>query len=214
MVLIDNEFKDILINKLNKILYLDNENWNKMDKKYKLKYIHHLCACIENNKINNLEPITIPLKSIKPKKLIQFCKISKLNNKNLYLQFQTLILDYVRDFRNKYINIKKRIYYTYNSLPINDYNNILYEYNKIIYTFINKNKIDINNLLKLLIGNNYDKLLFDNNNYNNEYKFNYSENIINLITNNFTICFTLRYTTNNITNNISVKYIVKIINNI
>ena len=213
MVLIDNTFKKVLVDKINEILNLDNEEWRKLDKKLKLKYVHRFCSYLENDKIDNFESISIPLKSIKPKKMIQYCGISNLNNKDLYLQFNNLVLDYTRNFRNKYINVSKRQFYTYNSLIKQDYNNILNEYNKIIYTFINKNKIDIKNLLKSTVGTNFDKLII-NPNYNLEYKINYSENLISFTTDDFIINFTLGYTSNNITNNIPVKYCVKLINNI
>ena len=215
MVLIQETFKKVLVDKINEIVNLNNEEWNNLDKKIKLKYVHRICSYLENDKIEKYESISIPLKSIKPKKMIQYCGISNLNNKNLYLQYNKLILDYTRDFRNKYINVTKRNFYTYNSLIKEDYNNILNEYNKITYTFINKNKIDIKNLLKFVVGSNFDKLIINsNNNFNVEYKLNYSENLINLITNDFIIIFTLDYTSNNITNNIPVKYCVKLINNI
>ena len=172
-----------------------------------------MCSYLKNEKIDNFESITIPLKSIKPKKMIQYCGISNSNNKHLYLQFNKLVLEYTNNFRNKYINVSKRKFYTYNSLVKEDYNNILNEYNKIIYTFINKNKINIKNLIKCTIGSNFNKLIIDSN-YEIEYKINYSENFINLVTDNFIIKFTLGYTSNNISNNIPVKYCVKLINNI
>ena len=213
MVLIDNDFKDILVNKINGILDLDDEHWKNLDKKIKLKYIHRLCNYLEDNKIEKLETITIPLKSIKPKKIIQYCGISNQYNKVLYLQFNKLILDYTYDFRNKYVKIKKKQYYTYTSLPSKEYNQILYDYNEIIYTFMNKNKIDINNLLKSVINTNFDKLI-TNTNQDLDYKLNSSENSINIITTNFIINFTLGYSSNQITNNIPVKYCIKLINNI
>ena len=213
MVLINNDFKDMLVNKINGILDLDDEHWKNLDKKIKLKYIHRLCNYLEDNKIEKLETITIPLKSIKPKKIIQYCGISNQSNKVLYLQFNKLILDYTYDFRNKYVKIKKKQYYTYTSLTSKEYNQILYDYNQIIYTFMNKNKIDINNLLKSVINTNFDKLITDTN-QNLDYKLNSSENSINIITNNFIINFTLGYSSNRITNNIPVKYCIKLINNI
>jgi hypothetical protein len=213
MVLIEDTFKKILVDKISDILDLDNGGWNNLDKKIKLKYVHRMCSYLENDNIENLQSISIPLKSIKPKKMIQYCGISNSNNKFLYLQFNKLILDYTRDFRSKYMGSGKKQFYTYNSLIKEDYNNILNEYNKIVYTFINKNKIDIKNLLKSVVGSNFDKLIFDSN-HNTEYKINYSENLINLITTDFIIGFTLGYTSNNITNNIPVKYCVKLINNI
>jgi hypothetical protein len=213
MVLIDSEFKDVLVDKINEILDLDNENWANLDKKLKLKYIHRLCNYLEDADINKLESISIPLKSIKPKKLIQYCGISNLNNKNLYLQFNKLILDYTSGFRNQYVKIPKRQYYTYNNLPKESYNQILNDYNQIVFMFINKNKIDINNLLKSVVNTNFDKLIIEPNS-NHEYKFNYLDNCINLITRDFIIKFTLGFAGNQITNNIPVKYTIRLINNI
>ena len=213
MVLIDNDFKDILVNKINGILDLDDEHWKNLDKKIKLKYIHRLCNYLEDNKIEKLETITIPLKSIKPKKIIQYCGISNQTNKNLYLQFNKTILDYIYNFRNKYVKIQKRQHYNYTSLTREDYNQILNDYNEITYTFMNKNKIDINNLLKSVINTNFDKLI-TNTNQDLDYKLNSSENLINIITTNFIINFTLGYSSNQITNNIPVKYCIKLINNI
>jgi hypothetical protein len=213
MVLIDNDFKDILVNKINGILELDDEHWNNLDKKMKLKYIHRLCNYLEDNKIEKLETITIPLKSIKPKKLIQYCGISNQYNKDLYLQFNKTILDYTYNFRNKYLKLQKRQYYTYTSLPKEEYNQILNDYNKIIYTFMNKNKIDTSILLKSVVNTNFDKLITDIT-QEHEYKLNSSENSINIITSNFIINFSLGYSSNQITNNIPVKYCIKLINNI
>jgi len=213
MALIDETFKQVLVDKINEILNLNNEQWNNLDKKIKLKYVHRLCNYLENDKIDKFESITIPLKSIKPKKMIQYCGISNLNNKDLYLQFNKLVLDYTRDFRNKYINVTKREFYTYNNLTREDHNTILNDYNKIIYMFITKNKIDAKSLLKFTVGTNFDKLIVSSN-CAGEYKINYSENVINFITTNFIIIFALNFTSNNITNNIPVKYSVKLINNI
>ena len=171
MVLIENDFKDVIVNKINGILDLDDERWNNLDKKIKLKYIHRLCNYLEDNKIEKLEAITIPLKSIKPKKLIQYCGISNQNNKNLYLQFNKLILNYTNEFRSRYVKIPKRQYYTYNNLTKEEYNQILTNYNEITYTFMNKNKIDINNLLKSVVNTNFNKLIA-NTNQVFEYKLN------------------------------------------
>jgi hypothetical protein len=213
MVLIDDTFKKVLVDKITEILDLDDKQWNNLDKKIKLKYIHRLCSYIENDKIDKFESITIPLKSIKPKKIIQYCGISNVNNKNLYSQFNQLILEYTKNFRTTYVDLPKRKFYKYSTLIKEDYNNILNEYNQIVYVFINKNKIDIQNLLKYVVGSNFDKLLIKEN-FNSEYKIKYYENSIELIMDDFTINFTLGYTSNNITKNIPVKYSIKLINNI
>jgi hypothetical protein len=211
MVLIDEEFKNVLIKQINSILEIDNLKWNVLTKKIKLKYIHRLCNYLENEDKDKYETLTIPLKSLKPKKIIQFCGISKTSNKELYLQFNKNILEYTFNFRKKYINITKRQYYTYNNLPKVDYDNILNEYNKIVFLFLNTNKIDIENLIKNVVGQNSDKILTQKNNLN--YNIYFLNNSINIKTEDFTINFTLNYTNNNITNNIPVNYYIKLINN-
>jgi hypothetical protein len=135
-----------------------------------------------------------------------------VSNSNLYFQFNKLILDYTFNFRNKYVNINKRIYWSWESLPANEYNEILSEYNKIVYTFMKTNSIDINELIKMCTNNNYNKLLIVN--LIPEYKITYLNNTINLSVGNLSIIFTLKYSSKKITNNIPVKYQVQIINNI
>jgi hypothetical protein len=208
----DDFFKNELIEKINCILNLKNPHWEKLNKNIKLKYIHHACSYLQDENKEKLKTLTIPLKSIKPKKLIQYCKINNVSNSNLYFQFNKLILDYTFNFRNKYVNINKRIYWSWESLPANEYNEILSEYNKIVYTFMKTNSIDINELIKMCTNNNYNKLLIVN--LIPEYKITYLNNTINLSVGNLSIIFTLKYSSKKITNNIPVKYQVQIINNI
>ena len=212
MVLMD-DFKEIIIEKLNNILNLDYEKWNILDKKIKLKYIHRLCNFLENDEnVDKRDNITIPLKSIKPKKLIQYCGYSNQYNKETYIQFNKLILNYTNDFRNKYINISKKKYYTFNNLPKEEHNLILNELNEIVCCFIKKNKINISNLLKCLIGSNLDKLIIDTNEKN--YNVNFCDNNIEISINNLKIILTLKFSSSQITNNIPVIYHIKLINNI
>jgi hypothetical protein len=213
-MVINDDFKNTLIEKLNDIITLNHHEWDKIDKSIKLKYIHRLCNYLENDNEKQIKDnIIIPLKSIKPKKLIQYCGYSKQLNTELYSQFNKLILNYTFEFRKKYINIPKRKYYTYNNLPKNEHDLILYDLTEIVYCFIIKNKINIENLLKLLVGSNYDKLIITQNEKNN-YNINSFENNIELITDNFKIIFTLNFTSNQITKNIPVLYYIKLINNI
>jgi hypothetical protein len=217
-MVINDDFKNILIQKINDIINLNHHDWNNLNAKIKLKYVHRMCNYLENDNNEEIQNnITIPLKSIKPKKLIQFCGFSNQCNKDLYTQFNKLMLNYTFEFRKKYINIPKRTYYTYNNLPRDEYNLILNEINEIMFYFINKNKIDINKLLKSFIGSNYDKLtvnindiLDDKNNYN----INYCDNNIVIIVDELKIILTLNFTSNLITKNIPVMYHIKLINNI
>lgn len=213
-MVINDDFKNILIEKLNDIINLNHHEWDKLEKNVKLKYIHRLCNYLENDDKENIKNnITIPLKSIKPKKLIQYCGYSKQLNKEIYMEFNKLILDYTFEFRKKYIDIPKRKYYTYNNLLKNEYDKILADLNELVYYIITKNNINMENLLKLLAGTNTDKVLITHNEKNN-YNINFFENNIEIITNDYKILFILVFTSNLITKNIPVKYNIKLINNI
>jgi hypothetical protein len=107
-------FKEQIVKKINEIISLDDAEWNKLDLNIKLKYIHHFCSNIENDTDKSND---IPLKSLKPKKIIQYCGISNINNKHLYCEFNKLVLNYTNEFRNKYINVKKKQYFTNTNLP-------------------------------------------------------------------------------------------------
>lgn len=216
MVLNDN-FKDILIEKVNEIINLEHYIWNDLDKKIKLKYIHRICSYLDNNNNEEIKNnIMIPLKSIKAKKLIQYCGYTNHHNKELYLQFNRLMLEYTNKFREKYINVSKRKYYTYNNIPKNERELILSEINDIVGNFIKNNRVNINKLLESLICSNYDKLIL-NANKNNEkknYNINNYDNNIEINTDEIKIYLTLNFTSNNITKNIPVMYYIKLVNKI
>jgi DNA-binding Xre family transcriptional regulator len=112
MVLIDETLKKTLVDKINEILDLNDSQWNTLDRKMKFKYIHRLCSFLETENLDFFSSITIPLKSIKPKKLIQHCGISKTANSNLYSQFNNLILEYTKNFRTTYVDLPKRKFYS------------------------------------------------------------------------------------------------------
>ena len=209
------QLKSTLIDKINDIINLDNDEWNNFNKNIKLKYIHRMCNMIETQDNNKLNELIIPLKSIKPKKLIQFCGYSKQNNNSIYNNFNQSILNYTFAFRRQYVNIKNKKYYTFSNLPKNEYSLILNDINSIVFNFMNKNKFNINNLIKNLTGSNFDKIILNINNINNlndNYNLILNENIIELKYENIKIIFTLKFSTNNITNNIPVKYYINLIN--
>jgi len=216
MVVLNENLKIEIVQAINNILVIDNNEWNNLDTRIKLKYIHHYCSCIDTNKLTDNNLISIPLKSLKPKKLIQFFNISKTTNNKLYNNFNKQILDYTFEFRNKYINIDKRTYYYYRNLPINDFNTIINEYNNIVYLFITKNKININKFLTNITNSNIDKLVNYNSNINNsDFKITCELNTITIyISNSIIIKLILNISNEMITNNIPVKYQVKLINNI
>jgi len=219
MLQLNSELKEDIINKLKEIISIDQNNWNNLDLKLKVKLIHHYCNFIETtttNLNNNKSPLNndiklIPLKSIKPKKLIQYSCFNKQYNKKLYNEYLNNIKEVTFNFRNLFT--KNKVYHTFNSLPKELYNEILNSYNKTIYEFLNKNKnlIIINNLYNNLIGNNNEKIIsnIDNNSFEIIERNNKIELIFN---NNIHIILELFLTSNKITNNIPVKFNIKIIN--
>lgn len=214
MKLIDTSIKEEIIFNLEKILNINDEHWNKIDDNVKIKMIHHFCNFLnKENKLNlsnNL--LSIPLKSLKAKKIIQIAGINKLNNKNLYNNFNLKILDFTFQFRNNFLN-KKKIYYVFSNMPKSLYNSILEEYNKIIYDFIIDNISYINStiLYEGLVSNNTDKLI--TNFYPKSFKiFNLGSGLKIEFDNNIQIICELFYFSDKITNNIPVKYKNKLIN--
>ena len=217
MVLLDDAVKNQIIKHIDNIINITDINWNTLDLKMKIKYVHHMCNIFINDK--NLDSkknqLTIPLKSIKPKKLIHFCNFTKLINSDLFKDYCQKILVYTFDFRSKFVKIIKRTYFNYKNLPLIEYNTILNEYNKIVYLFLkqNYNNINIINLFNNLTDTNSDKL------------FNCDKNIfINLdiicdnnilifkFSNDITISLKLIYSSDMITNNIPVVYQIVLTN--
>jgi hypothetical protein len=139
--------------------------------------------------------------------------MNKQNNSKIFTNYQKEVLAYTNKFRDKYKNNKDRLYYTFNDLPKEDYNNILDEYNNIVYNTINENNglIDTKNLYIKLINNNSDKLINDNylsfsikkESYN-EISIKFNENII--------INLSLNFNKNKITNNLPLYYKIKLTN--
>jgi hypothetical protein len=214
-----NDFvKDEIILKLNNIININDSKWNELDINLKTKIIHHYCNFFNksNNSIINWNIINIPLKSIKPKKLIELTGINKNFNKLLFNDYNNLILKYTFDFRNKYLDkSEKKIYYNYSNLPKFDYNEILSNYNKIVYNFIinNKKSININKLYNNIIGSNTNKIITNIEPKN--FYLNINENKIEFVfNNNVTILCELILVNDKITNNIPVKYYIKLINNL
>lgn len=217
MSLINSNIESKIIEGINSIINIQDIEWSGLDTNLKLKLIHHYCNCIfykkVDNKIWNL--ISIPLKSSKPKKLIQAAGFSKLTNKNLFNNFQKLILDFTIEYRTKYVKNKSNIYYTYKNLPKNEQELLINSYNKIVYIFLinNQHLIDVNIFYHKLIENNIDKLINPKTNINN-LLINYdSSKIILEFNSNIKIILELFINGDRLTNNISIKYDIKLINN-
>ena len=209
-----------IFKKLTDIININDDKWNSLDQIIKIKIIHHFCNFIfqfddSGKKKLDINTITIPLKSNKPKKIIEFSGINKNLNSKLFQEFNNTILEYNFQFRNKYnINSKNKIYYTYNNLPKNDYYQILNSINSIVHNFIVKYKkyINVNSFYKNIIGSNQQKLITDNNNPK-DFSINMENNIIYIkFLDNLNVKFELFYTSDKITKNIPVKYNIKLYN--
>jgi hypothetical protein len=213
MVDLSDKSKGLIFDKLQSIVNLDIYDWCIISKDIKIKILHNFLSFILFNTFSFNNVLNIPIKSIKPKKLIMFCNMNKQNNSKIFTHYQKEVLAYTNKFRDKYKNIKDRLYYTFNDLPKEDYNNILDEYNNIVYNTINENNglIDTKNLYIKLINNNSDKLINDNylsfsikkESYN-EISIKFNENII--------INLSLNFNKNKITNNLPLYYKIKLTN--
>ena len=217
MVLLDDAVKNQIIKHIDNIINIPDINWNMFDLKMKIKFLHHMCNLFINDK--NLDSkknqLTIPLKSIKPKKFIHFCNFTKSINSDLFKEYCQKILVYTFDFRSKYVKIIKRTYFNYKNLPLIEYNTILNEYNQMVYAFLkqNFNNINIINLFNNLTDSNSDKLFINNINLSINLDIICENNILTLkFSNNITITLKLIYSSDMITNNIPVVYQIVLTN--
>ena len=212
MIDLSDKTKELIFDKLESIVNLDIRDWCTISKDIKIKILHNFLSCILFNTFGFNNTLNIPIKSIKPKKLILFSNFNKQNNTNIFNKYNKEILEYTNIFRNNFVNIKNKVYYTFDSLPKETYNNILESYNNIVYNTIinNINLINIKNLYVQLLNNNSNKIITDNNitfniiKSNNELLINFNDNIkINL---------TLIFNKNKITNNLPVFYKINLSN--
>jgi hypothetical protein len=213
MVDLSDKTKGLIFDKLQSIINLDISDWCVISKEIKIKILHNFITFILFNTFSFSNILNIPIKSIKPKKLIMFCNMNKQKNINIFTKYQKEVLAYTNKFRDKYKNCKDRVYYTFNDLPGDDYNNILSGYNDIVYNTINENNelIDIKNLYIRLINNNSNKIISDNllsftikkESYN-ELSIKFNDNII--------VNLTLNFNKNRITNNLPLYYKIKLTN--
>ena len=214
MTIIDVSIKNIIINSIENILNIQDNNWNNLESNIKLKIIHHYCNYFNKKKSNiDWNVISIPLKSLKPKKIIQFIGINNNNNKVLFNDFNNQILQFTNGFREQF-NKKSKQFYLFSSLDKQIYDSILNDYTKIIYNFINLN---INCIKPLtiynnLVSNNNDKLIIKS--PPNKFKILLDNNKINFVfNNNIEIICELEFYNDKITNNLPVKFNIKLINN-
>ena len=211
----------IIMSEINKIITMNISDWNIISIENKIKILHNMCKNYKSDKSDRNKGVIFSLKSLKPKKLIQYCNFSNLYNKIYYNEFKKNILDYTFEFRSKYVDKKKRVYYTYNNLSTIDYNKIIIDYNKIVYNFLVKYQkyINFDLLYDILVGNNKDKLIVPTNKYNCGPIRNYDscisikdDVIILQFNKNIIISMKLILNSNVITNNLPMLYSITVNN--
>jgi hypothetical protein len=134
-MLFNSNIKENIIEGINSIINMNDSTWNNIDINIKLKLIHHYCN-IFNKNINNYDFLSIPLKSIKPKKLIEFAGFNKKINNELFNEYRKSIIDFTKKFRIECHSLK---YNTIINLENNYYLDLLNNYNLIVYNFLIKN---------------------------------------------------------------------------
>lgn len=217
MTIVSLNIKEKIIYNINEIINYQDQDWSNLDIDIKIKIIHNLCSQFKNNELKNSfnNFLNIPLKSIRPKKLIQICEINKKNNLDIFEEYKKSILNYTINFRNNY-NSKKK-YYSYSNISKDNYNEILNNYNFLVYNFlnININIINHNLFFNNLVSGNQHKLIYPINNIKHiNIKFiNYKDNYLIIeFNNNIKIEMELFLTSEKITGNIPAKYKINLIN--
>lgn len=212
MVNLSIETKKLIYDGLSSVMNLDACDWSILSNEIKIKILHNIIGFFLFNTFFIDSCLNIPIKSIKPKKLIMFCNFNKQNNTSILNIYNKNILDYTNNFRNNFINVKNKIYHTFDNLPMDIYNKIVEEYNTIIYNTIynNLNLVDIDYLYNNLLNNNNNKIIS-----NEKLTLNISKNNNELIfyfNDNVTINLSLIINKNKITNNLPVFFKINLIN--
>ena len=159
MSLISLNIKQQIVDNLKNILNIQDSAWTNLDTEIKLKVIHNLCNSFNKQLDISNTKITIPLKNLRPKKIIQYCGINKQTNSIIYNDYRKKLLNINKDFRNNYNSSNKN--YCYANLSKNKYDSLLNNFNYSIYTFLNTNIANINSKLfySNLIGENFKKVI-------------------------------------------------------
>jgi hypothetical protein len=230
MSLISLNIKQKIVDNLNNILNIQDSTWTNLDTEIKLKVIHNLCNTLNKQTDISNTKINIPLKNLRPKKIVQYCGINKQSNSIIYDDYRKKLININKDFRNNYNSTNKN--YCFANLSKNKYDVLLNNFNYNIYTFLksNINNINSNLFYSNLIGENYKKVISTNNqldnnnilrlnNYNKEYsnlkikEINYKDKFLNIeFNNNIIFELELYLTSEKITNNIPAKYKINLIN--
>ncbi len=210
MVILSMETKKLIYDGLGSIMNLDALDWNILNNDIKIKILHNFLGFFLFNTLFTNSSLNIPIKSLKPKKLIMYCNFNKKNNLTIFNTFNKNILNYTNNFRNDFI--KNKIFYSFSSMPLDTFNKIIEDYNTIVYNTIidNLNFINVDLLYNSLLNNNINKII-----NNNKLAFNITKNKNELTINfndNIVINLSLLINKNKITNNLPVFYKINLIN--
>ena len=101
MVDLSDKTKGIIFDKLQSIVNLDISDWYLINKDIRIKILHNFLSFILFNTFSFNNVLNIPIKSIKPKKLVMFCNMNKQKNVNIFNKYNKEVLAYTNKFRDK-----------------------------------------------------------------------------------------------------------------
>lgn len=159
MSLISSNIKQKIIENLNGILNLQDSTWTNLDTGIKLKIIHNLCNNLNKQSDISTTKIIIPLKNLRPKKIIQFCGINKKSNSIIFDDYRKKLIEINKEFRTNYNSSNKN--YCFANLSKSKYDELLNNFNYNIYLFLKTNIFNINCKIFYynLVGNNHNKVI-------------------------------------------------------
>jgi hypothetical protein len=218
MTLISPNVKENILIKLSDILNIDEPNWLGLELDLKLKILHNMCNAFKPNfNKDNVGLIKIPLKNLRPKKIIELAGINKNANSEIFEEFKKKLIETNRNFRNNHNSKNKN--YCFANLSTETFNGILNDYNYEVYLFLNKYKSLINQkkFFYNLIGGNNDKIIQTNIEQKNKNikieKICYKDKFLNFDFNNgVSVQLELFLTSEKISSNIPAKYKIYLIN--
>ena len=93
MTLISPNVKENILIKLSDILNIDEPNWLELELDLKLKILHNMCNTFKPNfNKDNVGLIEIPLKNLRPKKIIELAGINKNSNSEIFEEFKKKLI--------------------------------------------------------------------------------------------------------------------------
>ena len=152
MVNLSIETKKLIYDGLSSVMNLDACDWSILSNEIKIKILHNIIGFFLFNTFFIDSCLNIPIKSIKPKKLIMFCNFNKQNNTSILNIYNKNILDYTNIFRNNYINVKNKILTIDEALTITEKEKRVESYLAAIKVFIDMINNDFRELIAKSTG--------------------------------------------------------------